>query len=476
MSNILLIYPKTGTDVKASIAPPYSLLAISALPDKMGMNVKIVDQRVENNWKNILLDELKYEPEIVGISTMTGMQIKYAIEVAKIVRENSKCRIIWGGKHPSLRPEGVLSSGLADTVCIGEGDNQLYYNLINKNTDKIWKQSGFINMDNLIETPYHLIDIEKYIHSDMYLKDSPRTMDIGQTSRGCPFSCKFCSQGNDKWRAMSVDNAVERIKEIVQKYKLTGIWIRDDEFYVNIDRAVNICKKLIPLGIKWYTSGTRIDIFNRTPKDAINVYKKSGAGVLKFGAESGSNRILRFINKGITKEEIISANLKAKEVGIKPAYNFMGGFPTETRKELHETIDLMIKLKRDNPNAQLETIMTYCPMPGTALWEISKEHGLKEPIDLAGWINWRFDEYDTKGTRNAWLNKKERMSLGNLCYLSSLTNIIPNMLNSYDGIKGKIIRKIYSIPQKYFEWRFINKHYSFMPELKIVKTIREMVG
>jgi anaerobic magnesium-protoporphyrin IX monomethyl ester cyclase len=472
MADIVLIYPKTGNDVKASIAPPHSLLAIAAIPDKYGYSVKIIDQRVTPFWQIALWKELETKPLMVGITTMTGTQIHYAMQAAQVVRDYGNTPIVWGGKHPSLLPVQTLESGLADAVCKGEGDYLLYENVIKKNFTGIWWKDTPVKMDDLLHTPWHLIDIEKYIHSDMYLKNSPRTLDIGQTSRGCPFKCTFCSQGNEKWRAMSVDNAVDRITYAVKKFNLTGIWIRDDEFYVNTNRAVSICEKLIPLNIKWYTSGTRIDIFNKTPIDALKIYKRGGASVLKFGAESGSNRILKYINKRITREDTLEANLKARLAGITPAYNFMAGFPGETFNEINESVDLMVQLKRENPDAQVETLSTFCAMPGTELWKTAIEYGLVEPDKLEGWINWRFDEYDDSGTRNPWLNLSERKALGNLCYLSIMANVVPNLLNSYDGLKGLLLKAAYKLPQAYFEYRFKNKSYKHIPEMRLIKKLR----
>jgi anaerobic magnesium-protoporphyrin IX monomethyl ester cyclase len=478
MSDIVLIYPKTGNDVTTSIAPPHSLLAIAAIPDKMGMKVKIIDQRVEPLWADILLKELESKPSMVGISTMTGSQIKYAMDAAQFIRLSQwGVPIVWGGKHPSLLPQQTLDSGLADAVCVGDGDYQLYYNVMRKNLKGIWQTDRIVYPDDLMDTPWHLIDIEKYIHPDMYLKDSPRTLDIGQTSRGCPFHCKFCSQGNERWRAMSVDRSVHLIKDAVKRFNLTGVWIRDDEFYVNTNRAVAICEKLIPLGIKWYTSGTRIDIFNRTPLDAIQTYKRGGASVLKFGAESGSNRILDFIGKKITREDTLLSNIKAKESGIIPAYNFMAGFPTETFAEINESVDLMLQLKRENPAIHLETLSTFCAMPGTEMYQIAIEYGLKPPGTLTGWINWRFDEYDDSGTRIPWMNRRERRALGNLCYLSIMANTMPNLLSSYDhSLKGSILKAGYTLPQRYFNWRFENKSYHFMPELRVIKGMRGVLS
>jgi hypothetical protein len=134
-------------------------------------------------------------------------------------------------------------------------------------------------------------------------------------------------------------------------------------------------------------------------------------------------------------------------------------------------------MKQDNPNARFETIMTYAPMPATPLWDMAIEYGLKPPEDLEGWINWRFDEEDESGTRNPWYSRKEREAIGNIVYLAGLTLGVPSMISSYDGsLIGKAMKLGYYLPQKYFEYRFRNKKYFNMPELKIAKWLRKKVA
>ena len=489
MSNIILLYPRTGNDIKPTIAPPHSLLTIAALPSKAGYSVKIIDQRVCTNWKAELIKELWSHPLLVGISTMTGTQIHNAINMARIVRRHSKVPIVWGGKHPTLMPKQILDSEYADIICVGEGDytlkeiadclaakrtlSSIKGIMLKGNTEVIEKPQ--ISMEELPEPAWHLINMENYIHQDMYIEGN-RVMDIGQTSKGCPFHCLFCSQGRTKWSAISAEKSIERVKRLVKEYRLDGIWFRDDEFYVNQKRVAKICEGILPLGIKWYTSGTRIDLFNKTTDEQVGLYKRSGADVLKFGAESGNNRVLEMIGKGITIEDTLKANIKCRKFGIVPAYNFMAGFPGETLNEIEQTVDFIQRLRRDNSSALFETISLYAPMPGTPMWNTSLEYGLKPPETLEGWINWRFDEHDDSGNRIPWFNAKERKIIGNLCYLNLLVNVIPGLANSYNGSsQGKLFKIAYSLPYKYFNFRLKHKMYRNMPEVKLIRWARKKI-
>ena len=475
MSDIVLVYPRTGMDIGSTVAPPHNLLCVAAPLDKAGYKVRIIDQRVDKDWGLHLMQELRTKPIFVGVSTMTGTQVSHAIDIARGVRRNSAVSIVWGGPHPSLLPEQVLESGLADHVCVGEVDEtivQTARDITEGKAPQIIK-SPLPDVENLLPTPWHLADTEKYVHQDVYLKKG-RHLDVGQTSRGCPFQCGFCSSASlreRKWRAMSSDKALDMIGSAITNFKLSGFWLRDDEFYISQERAAKIAEGLIPFGARWYTSGTRVDVFNKTPDDQVALYKRAGAGTLKFGAESGNNRILKLMNRGITREETLEANLKCKRHDITPAFAFMMGFPRETFEEIEDSIDLARQLRKDNPKAQFETFAPYLALPGTPMWNLARSYGLNPPTTLEEWSSWNVDEYDDSGSKLPWYNAQERQAVGNLCYLSMLSNAVPNVLDSLNG-KGKLLKLAYALPHKWWSWRFYSKHYWSAPELKLVRYLR----
>lgn len=498
--DVILIYPRTGVDFGATVSTPHSVLAVAAPIFNKGYNVKIIDQRTDNLWKTHLTEYLKKRPLCVGISTMTGTQILFAIEAAKVVREvtNGNVPIIWGGPHPSILPEQTLENEYVDIVCIGEGDLtflEIVESIHNKtglnNIKGIVFNDGshvvkteprpLLDIEELLPVPWELIDVEKYIHRDFYIKGVGRSLDIGQTSRGCPYMCGFCvsaSLRQRKWRAMSVEKALSRIIEPVKRFNLESIWIRDDEFYIDRDRAYKICQGIIKenLNIKWYTSGTRVNVFNKATDEQIRLLKQSGADTLKFGAESGCDRILELMKKGIKREDTIAANLKAKRCGIKPAFALMIGFPTETFEEINQTIDLFIRLKKDNEQAQFEVMSPYTPFPGTPLYTLALEHGLKPPQKLEGWINWLCDEYDLEGRKMPWFNYAERKKIGNIAYMSILANSIQNAVGGIECRMKRFFLKSFFKPISELErFKLKRKWYGFAPELDVARYLRERI-
>lgn len=497
MENVILLYPKTGFDVGGTVTPPHSLLAIAAPLERDKFQVSLIDQRINPYWERALKDAMENGPVCAGISTMTGSQIRFALEMAAAVRKyekGSKVPIAWGGPHPSIVPEQTLDNKFVDIVVIGEGD-ETFLELVNHIRNKrplsqvagiAFKEDGKIiktesrplmDIEGLLPVPWELLDIEEYIHPDFYLKTSKRTLDIGQTSRGCPYNCGFCCSATlrqRKWRSMSIERSLALIVDSVKKFNLDGIWIRDDNFYINETRIYQICKGMIKADLKlnWYSSGTRVDDFNRLSSDTIEALKMSGANVLKFGAESGSNRILELMHKGIKVEQTFEANLKAKKFGIIPAFSFIAGFPTETFDEINMTIDAMTKIKKDNPRAQLESICIYTAFPGTPMYELAVRHGLRPQADLLSWAKWNFHEYNLKD-RNPWFPVSGMKKLGNLTYMSSLSNIVPNLINSIENRFIRIILTLLIYPiSRYFALRLRMKRYTFAPELSLFHFIR----
>ena len=498
--DVILFYPKTGIDLGATIAPPHALLSIAAPLKAAGFRVLIVDQRVDEDWRQRLLQGLAQKPLAVGISTMTGTQIRFALQAARIIREHASgpVPLIWGGAHPSSIPEQTLEHPDVDIVCVGEGDIT-FLETVRALADKQplqdvrgigFKEHGkvvmnpprpLLDVESLLDTPWDLVDVEKYIHRDFYMRRTSRSMDIGQTSRGCPYQCGFCSSATlrqRRWRPMSVEKSLHMILEPVRRFRLDSIWIRDDEFYIDRKRAYAICQGILKSGLrfKWYTSGTRIDVFNRASDEELQAYKACGADTLKFGAESGSNRILKLMKKGIRVEDTLKANLRAKALGIIPVFALMIGFPTETFEDIHQTIDLFVRLKRENPQAQFEVIGTYTALPQTPLYTLALEHGLKPPQDLEGWIDWLSDEYDLEGRKIPWFNSYDRKGIGNITYMSILAN---SSLNAVSGVSNDVLRtllKAFFFPVSRFErFRLKHKLYRWAPELDAARFLRKKI-
>ncbi len=494
MSDVVLIYPKTGYDYGAGITPPFSILATAAPMQQAGYNIKLIDQRIEHKWKELLEKELKQQPLCVGISSMTGVQLGNAIEIAKLVRRVSPgALIVWGGVHVSLMPEQSLHSSfvdivvrnegeetfkeLVDTISKSKGDKKKLYSELKKIKGVSFKADGkiisnqerpFINIEKILPTPWDLVDVEKYILSNVIVEGSKRELDIGETSRGCPFNCAFCYNAvfnKHTWRPMSAEKAFERVKDNVDRFRLDVVWLRDDSFFTNEKRVKKFCNMMLKNGldVNWYSSGMRIDCFNRMDDETISLLQKTKCHSFRFGVESGCNRVLKLINKGITKEDVYRANDKAKRHGLEAHYSFMAGFPTETEPEVIETIDMMLKLKKDYAKARMHAVNIFTPYPGTELFDLSIKMGMKVPQTMEDW-----KEFHHLNVLTPEISAKQNhliQTVNDISYYTSdaLSENMPSYLKSF-----------FFPMNKWLGWRWRNKKFGFTPELKMMKTARKI--
>jgi radical SAM superfamily enzyme YgiQ (UPF0313 family) len=170
------------------------------------------------------------------------------------------------------------------------------------------------------------------------------------------------------FRAHSAKRVVDEIEHLVNEYGIKDIQMFDDTFTLLPERTKEICKGIIErkLDIGWNCM-TRVD---RIDKEITDLMKKAGCYEMGFGIESGSERMLKFIKKGVTKQQIRNGVKLAKNSGIHVRGFFMMGFPTETKKEVLETIEFAKELDVD-----VAQFMVSTPFPGTELWEIAKMSG-----------------------------------------------------------------------------------------------------
>jgi radical SAM superfamily enzyme YgiQ (UPF0313 family) len=152
------------------------------------------------------------------------------------------------------------------------------------------------------------------------------------------------------------------------------IHISDDCFNTDMERAKEICRLIIKAGLKfpWSTiSGIRVD---KVDKELLSLMRKAGCYRVVFGLESGDERILKNINKGITLAQAAFAVKTAKEAGLEVLGYLMIGLPGETEESMRKTIDFALTLDLD-----IAKMAITVPLPSTPLYnEWLKEGFIKE--------------------------------------------------------------------------------------------------
>lgn len=330
-------------------------------------------------WNKIVAVVQDYSPDVIGITAMTmkfGSVVKSA-EICKKVRPDAK--VIVGGPHVTDWPEICLQSQYIDFCVSGEGEEsivKLLEAIKNSFTDYLeisgvsFKKNGQIVLRK--HTPY-IRDMDKYpypgrellLNQDRYTSED---MGVIMTSRGCPYKCGFCSHP-PKVRYRSLDNVIEEIKYVKEKYGTQQFAIKDDSFTVNRKRTMQFCEMLVKekIDINWDCT-TRVNLID---DELLDIMQKAGCNTIKVGIETGSERILKEVDKGVTFEQMKKAADMLNKHGIFWSAYFMYGLPTETKEDMLKTLGFMKIL-----NPPYAGLGLYAPMPNTYLWNKGLELGL----------------------------------------------------------------------------------------------------
>ncbi len=482
---VILILPKTGVDPDKPHAP-HSIMALATPLLDAGYKPILIDTRVTPNYRRIIKNNIK-ETLCVGITTMTGYQIKHGLNEAKFIRGlDPKIPIIWGGVHPTSLPEQTAKNPYVDIVVRGEGE--VILPMIckklegNKNLEDVpsitykTKQgiksnpgTAFMDLDKIKREPWHLIDVKKYMRKEMGV-DKVLTL---LTSKGCPGRCTFCYNyqfNKSKWRGHKAKYVVDEIEFLIKEYGINGIYFIEDNFFVDKQRVRDICEGIIKRGIKVSLGAScRIDTLSRYEDEFMALLKKAGFNFLFCGVESGSQKILNSIKKGITIEQVLTTTKKLKDYDITTVFTFMAGFPNETKKDLYMTLDLIDKIKKINPKANISSIFNYTPLPGAEMYKLVVQHGFKEPKKFEDWGSYIFF---TSTERLEWLPKKQRKFIRYLSFISRFAFYQEAVERSFENPFMKIIYKIlkqlaaFRWKHRFFkfpiEWWFVYKTFKLM--------------
>lgn len=475
MSKIVLFFPSYESDEVGLL--PMSVLSVAAPLVKGGYDVKIIDQRVEKKWKELLMDEARKKPLVFGVSALTGKQILNGLEVSRLVKENSDIPIVWGGVHASLLPYQTLESEFIDFVVIGEGE-ETFLELVNSlktrssfsDIDGIgYKRKGeivinssrsFVDMNNLVDTPYNLINIENYISKTSFASGRAAKNIAFYTSRGCPHRCGFCYNqefNKRKWRGKSAERVFREMKELIDGHGISAFEIEDDEFFVDLERAKRICELIIEnkLEIEIFTS-CRVNYVVNMNEDYLNLLFRAGFKTLAFGVESGSKRILDLMCKDIAIEQVFETIKKLKKAGINSKYYFMAGFPTEKVDDLYKTTDLICKMKKMDPQIRIPAWRVFTPYPGTGLYDLAVKEGWQPPKKINEWAN-----YDFNTINMPWINSKTKKIIENVAFLV-------NYLEQDKAMGRGFFFKLVQLFSKLVGWRWEKHQFSFVPEKYLI--------
>ncbi len=374
---------------------------------------------------------------MMGIGVLTS-EMPDAIEIARAVRRECRLPIVWGGWHTTLFPEQMAKSTLVDRVVVDEGDE-----LIVKIADhyrkngyregdgcRIFRNRNKLNLDSLPMPDYGLVaEIERYINTpltDKFLEYDKRRIRWlpYEASRGCPSNCTFCINvvtGNRLYRRKRPRKVLEEIETLVERYNINHLKIIDDNFFVDVKWVKEIARGLVErrLGLTW-DAECRVNYFNdnHVNDECLELCVKSGLNELNFGIESGSQRTLDIMKKGITPEQSIRAVETASRHGIVSRCSFIIDIPGERKEDIYKTVELVNRI-RQIPRTTCG-VHTYRPYPRSELCEeLLKSGVISQPDTMEGWADKEYIEQFTYTDAKRKWQKNYRIS-SKISYYQSL--------------------------------------------------------
>ncbi len=349
--------------------PPLGLLYLASYINKNSKDfkAKIIDI---GNEKDSLIQTIKkirkIKPYVFGITSMTP-QLQGTIELATNLKKYfKKTPIFIGGPHISAEPDFINRHyNLFDYAIIGEGEITFLESL-----NKIIKKNKLPKIQNSVP-PMKLDDLP-FPDKKLVKRQNYKQTESMMFSRGCPFQCYYCSRPSISHlvRYRSTKNLISEIKKCYPICK-GEISFQDDTFTMIRDKIIEFCREIIKQKIKIsWDCNTRIDLVD---KELLSLMKQAGCKQINFGIESGNERVRQeIIHKGnFSNKDIYQVFKFCQELKIKIACYFMIGHPTETKKELDDTKNMILNSKIDILGLSIPT-----PFPGSALYNIA----LKEKI------------------------------------------------------------------------------------------------
>ena len=299
------------------------------------------------------------------------------------LKEKAKYHIA-GNTQATIFPEQVLKQMNLDVVFTGEGEKTVTDWIKNDCQERGIIKGERVNIEHLPFPARHLIPDEKIYMNNRVGGKSKNSISM-ISSRGCVFGCKFCAiQNRGKVKFRDLQDFEEEVKYILERYpKCDGITLLDETFTLNTKHAVGIANIFKKYGLKWECN-SRVDTVN---DEIIQALKDSNCQEIRLGIESGSQRMVDNMNKGINLENAKGVIKKLHESGIPVKLYIMHGYPGENIETSLETIQYLNELKEYIHRISL---YRFVPLPGSPVFAEGK-------LNKLDWT-----DYTIYGNNNHW--------------------------------------------------------------------------
>ncbi len=384
---------------KLGIFPSLALGGLAAWVRQHGYPCRIIDLHVNNQYPNDAhADVAEYDPDIVALTSKT-LGWPAVIEIAQMVRKAApNAVVVVGGPHMSIYARESLTWPCFDIAVVGDGEETFL-----EICDRVEQGSDLKDMrdilgtavrtdDAIIQNPPRPLprDINKYPMtawdllpvSDYHVMTLLKPFATMVTTRGCPWHCGYCSQVySEKLRFRSVELVVDEMEYLEKTYGIREIVFFDETFTIGKKRMRHFSEEVQRRGLNVkFNIRARVDTVDR---EVVRSLKKAGLRSIHMGVEAGTNRVLKIMNKQITREQTEEAYRICREEGVDTRGYFMVGYYDATHEDVEDMIKFASGLGLDWASFSVATAL-----PATDLYRIAQERGY---VDGDFWKQYTID-------------------------------------------------------------------------------------
>ncbi|MFA5270822.1 MAG: radical SAM protein [Candidatus Omnitrophota bacterium] len=355
----------------------HGLCSISSYAKSQGYSVELVDLRCLKRWGDFAKKMKQLAPDVVGV-TMMSVDYNPALKSINILKNIlPETKVVVGGAHPSIVLDEVSKEKNIDYIITGEGEIS-FVELLRaiargEKPSRIIKGIVPESLDDLPFADRELFkDFEYPLPPEEF--QSPFVTIIA--GRGCKYNCNFCQPAErlifgQKVRRRSSANIIEELCVLRDKYNFKSVMFHDDCITEDRKWIDDFCNLYVKNGFtQIFACQSRADIVCAN-EDMIALMAKTGLKLMFIGFESGNQRVLNFLRKGVKVEDNYKAAEICRRYKIKIWANYMLGIPTESKDEARDTVKMMRAIKPDYYSPAF-----YTPHPGSDLFNYCNEHSL----------------------------------------------------------------------------------------------------
>jgi radical SAM superfamily enzyme YgiQ (UPF0313 family) len=399
---------------------PLSILSIAAMIDGKE-KYAIVDGNLDPHPTETLLRLIKqHSVELLAVTVMPGPQTVGAVVSCREIRAQfPSLPIVWGGYFASNYTAAALNANYVDYAVRGQGE-QTFLELLEaiRGQRELSTIAGLSykapegrprhnperplrNPDEFPWYPYHSLPVEKYLLRTFL----GRRTAVHQASIGCPYRCNFCgvvtfSGSREKMEAPARTEAM--LRHLVETYGVDAVQFYDNNFFLREDHIRDLADRLAPLNLRWWCEG-RIDIMMKYSDATFEAIRRAGCAMIFFGAESGSNEVLKEMNKDLRAEDTLALAARIRRFGIIPEFSIIFGNPKDPEGDTQECIKFIRQLKRLNPSSEI-VVEHYTPVPQRDKMYGGVEDTFQFPTTPDEWATEHWQRFATqKDPQTPWL-------------------------------------------------------------------------